>query len=58
MPYALIQKVEQEFKRLEKQDVIKPMLISEWPMLIVLVVKSDRNVWVCGDCKLIANKVS
>ena len=58
VPYALRQKVEQELERLEKQDVITPVLFSDWATPIVPVVKSDGSVRVCGDYKLTANKVS
>ena len=57
MPCTSKQKVKQELERLKKQDVITPVLFSDWATPIVPVVKSDENR-VCGDYKLTTNKVS
>ena len=58
VPYALRGKIEQGLERLEGAGTIEPVQYSEWVAPIVPVMKSDGTVRICGDYKLIVNKVS
>ena len=51
--------VEEELKRLVKEDTLEPIEHSYWAAPIVPVLKSDRKtVRVCGDFRLTVNPVS
>ena len=50
-------KVEMELDRLVKIGVIEPVQYSDWASPIVLVVKQDGAVRICGDFKQTVNKV-
>ena len=52
VPYILKSKVDEELDRLQKEGIISPVQYSEWAAPIVLVVKQDGNIRVCGDYKL------
>ena len=52
MPFALLQKVAAELDRSEKQGVDKPVSFLDWVALIVLVIKRDGTVRICGYYKL------
>ncbi len=43
IPYATVPRVEDEFDRLIKTDV------PDWVAPIILVLKSDGKIWICGD---------
>ena len=58
VPYALRDKIERELERLQSQNVIAPVQISEWAAPIVPIQKSDGSVRICGDYKLTVNRVS
>ncbi len=55
VPYALRPKVEAELERLEKEDIIVPVKVSDWATPIVPVLKSDGTVRICGDYRLTVN---
>ena len=58
MPYALQPKVEETLKKLEEDDVIKPVQFSQWTALIVPFVKPDGSIRICGDYKVTLNRVA
>ena len=58
VPYALKAKVELELDRLQRENIISPIEFSEWAAPIVLVVKQDGSVRICGDYKGTVNQVS
>ena len=57
LPYAMRSKVEEELQRLQEEDVIEPVTISDWATPIVPVLKSSGQVRICGDYKVTANNV-
>ena len=58
IPYALKAKVEKELDRLQSEGIISPVEFTEWAAPIVLVVKQDGPVRICGDYKCTVNQVS
>ena len=52
VPYALIEKIEQDLERLERAGTIELVHYSEWATPIVPLMKSDGTVRICGDYKL------
>ena len=56
LPYMLKTKVEKELEHLEQQGVIEPIQFSDWAAPIVLVIKSDGSVRICGDYKVTVNQ--
>ena len=52
MPYALRPKVEATLKKMEKEGNIEKVEISDWATPVVLVMKPDRSVRICGDYKV------
>ncbi|XP_033111478.1 uncharacterized protein K02A2.6-like [Anneissia japonica] len=57
VPYALKDKVELELKRLLENGIISKIDRSDWASPIVVVPKCDGKVSLCGDYKVIVNKV-
>ena len=55
VPYSLLQKVESELGRLEKNGVIKKVKTSKWASPIVVAPKTDGNIRICGDYKSTVN---
>ncbi|XP_036002862.1 uncharacterized protein K02A2.6-like [Fundulus heteroclitus] len=58
VPYAMRVKVEAELERLQQAGVIEPVEFSNWAAPIVLVMKEDGGVRICGDYKLTINQAS
>ena len=58
VPYCLKMKVEQELECLLSLDIIKPVKFSDWSAPIVLVVKQDGTIRICGDYKVTDNRAS
>ena len=58
VPYALREKVENELQRLETEGIIEPVQMSDWAAPIVLVLKRDGSVRICGDYKLTVNQAA
>ena len=52
VPYALKEKVEQELQRLEDEGIICKVSQSDWVAPVVLVLKNDGSLRVCGDYKM------
>lgn len=56
IPYSLKQEVEKELDKLEEQQIIEKVDISEWGTPIVVVPKADGSVRICADYKVTVNK--
>ena len=56
IPYTLRDKVDEELKRLEEENIISPVSYSKWAAAIVPVVKTNGSIRICGDYKLTANR--
>jgi len=52
VPHALREKIEVELDRLVSEGTIEPMEFSDWAAPIVLIVKSDKSIRICGDYKV------
>ena len=52
VPYALKEKVEQELQRLEDEGIVCKVRQSDWAAPVVLVLKKDGSLRVCGDYKM------
>ena len=58
IPYAYKAKVEAELKRLQEEGTIEPITFSEWAAPIVLVMKQNGTVRICGDYRLTVNQAA
>ena len=58
VPYLLKEKVEKEFQWLQNLGIITPVSFSDWVAPIVLVVKNNSNIHICGDYKVNINQAS
>ena len=45
-----------EIDRQVEQGILEPVQFSEWATPVVLVIKTDDTVRLCGDYKLIVNQ--
>ena len=57
MTYTLKEKVEEELFGLQAAGIISPVKFSYWATQIVLVVKSNGTVRICGDYKTTVNPI-
>ena len=48
-------KIEVELEILVNEGIMVPVESSEWATPIVLIVKSDGNIRICGDYKITLN---
>ncbi|XP_024081037.1 uncharacterized protein K02A2.6-like [Cimex lectularius] len=55
LPIALKDKVEEELKRLVKEDILEPVDHSPWGTPIVPVLKPNGTIRVCGDYRCTVN---
>ena len=55
VPYAVKAKVEEELRKLEKENIITKVTHSEWAAPLVVVQKENGNVRLCGDFKTSIN---
>ncbi|KAK3776673.1 hypothetical protein RRG08_049682 [Elysia crispata] len=55
VPYAVKAKVEEELRKLEKENIITKVTHSEWAAPLVVVPKENGNVRLCGNFKVIIN---
>ena len=58
VPFAFREKVNKELECLEKTGVIEPVQHADWAAPIVLVLKQDGSVRICGDYKLTVNQAA
>lgn len=57
--FAYIGKVESEFERLERENVIEKVENAQWSTPLVTVIKPNGTVWLCADyIKTSINKYS
>lgn len=55
VPYALKDKVEQEYDRLESEGIMEKVKHSEWGSPAVVIQKPDGGVRICVDYKATVN---
>ena len=58
IPYSIRPKIEAELDRLQREGIIERVQFSEWASTIVLVIKIDNSIRICGDYKTTINKAS
>ena len=58
VPYSMKVKIEEELDRLVSLGILQPVQFSDRATPIVPVLKSDKNVRICGDFKVTVNPVS
>ena len=58
LPYVLWSRVGLELDQLQRENVLTPVQCSEWAAPIVLVIKGDESIRICGDFKLTVYQVS
>lgn len=51
VPYSLLSKVENEYEKLIKNDIVTQVNYSEWASPVVHVQKGNGEIRVCGDYK-------
>ena len=58
VPYAFKDKVDKELQRLRDEGTLEPVEIADWAAPIVVVLKKDKSVRICGDFSVTVNPVS
>ena len=58
LPYVMRDMVDKELDRLLADDIIEAVQHSDWAAPVVPVMKADKSVRLCGDCKLTVNQVA
>ena len=58
VPYSTRDLVEKELECLQLQGIIEPVKFSDWAAPIVLVLKKDGGIRICGDYKLTVNRAA
>ena len=58
VPYAFKDKVDKELQRLRDEGTLEPVEIVDWAAPIVVVLKKDKSVRICGDFSVTVNPVS
>ena len=56
VPFAMVEKVEKDLKRLQDLDVIEPIMQSDWAAPLVCAPKPNGGIRLCGDFKLTVNQ--
>ena len=56
VPVALLEKFKQEIDMLVKRGTLIPVDYSKWASPVVLVLKTDSSIRICGDYKATLNK--
>ena len=57
VPYAMLDKIHQEYDRLITNDVLHPVDFSDWSTPVVCVRKTDGGVRICGDDKRVNERI-
>lgn len=55
VPYAIKPNVEDELKHLEREGIIHKVKFSDWATPVVLVVKPNGTIRICGEYKSTMN---
>lgn len=58
VPFALKERVEEEIDRLTRQGIIEPIQHSEWATPVVIILKKDGSIRLCGDYRSTVNEAS
>ncbi|XP_062521094.1 uncharacterized protein K02A2.6-like [Corticium candelabrum] len=58
VPYAYKELVEQELRRLERDEIIEAVRLSDWAAPVVPVPKKDGSIRICGDFRLTINQAA
>ncbi len=58
LPFDVRQKVEEELERLVAEGTLEPVKHSQWATPLVVVMKQDKSVRLCGDFKVTVNPVA
>ena len=58
VPLALRERVDKELQRLVDQDILEPVLYSNWATPVVVVNKANGDLRLCGDYKVTVNRVA
>ena len=58
IPHALRSRVDQALDKLMSDGILEAVQFSEWAASVVLVVKRDGSIRLCGDYKLTVNQVA
>lgn len=57
VPFALKGKVEEELDRLQNRGVLEPVENSDWATPLVVVMKPNNKIRLCGDYRITLNPV-
>ena len=58
VPYAYNELVEQELRRLERDEIIEAVRFSDWAAPVLPVLKMDSSIRICGDFRLTINQAA
>ena len=58
VPYALLQKVDEEYDRLIANNILYPVDYSHWGTPVVCVQKADGEIRICGDYKQVNQRIT
>ncbi|XP_037566386.1 uncharacterized protein K02A2.6-like [Dermacentor silvarum] len=58
VPFAMIDRVNEELMRMERVGVMRPIKTSEWAAPIVPILKRIGQIRICGDFKVTLNPVT
>ena len=56
VPFAVKDAIDRELRCLEKAEIMEKVLHSEWAAPVVVVLKGDGKIRLCGDFKATVNK--
>lgn len=56
IPYALVESVEKELKKLESDGIIEKIETTEWGTPLVPILKENGQIRICADYKVTLNK--
>lgn len=54
-PYALRPKIEEKFKEMVENGIVKPVDYSDWGTQLVVVPKNSGDIRICGNYKITLN---